>query len=725
MRLNTTLVLTALAAVPVASAAPADVAPTYVNLAKPATGAKATAVLRAAVMPGLSRVPADAECCLVTSSVKLGDLFATPLTGKKQSAAPDISAPDADEDMDMPMMPMSAPGPLDDPEFAQNVTSSAIAAGKGATATVRTMMPILHYISSKEESKQMVEAWAEEADAEFAEVIRGEKLALSRTAALEALKSLPNTPLSPIYGVVTTNHEDGAVMLPSVMKELIKAAEGTGAKPVKQGGWEGWQYSLEALVGELDTTEAVGKGVAEAIKGRSVYHLFRQDANALIVCICEKPEDCSIPETADDSVLSTPKMAFYDAALSHKLLCAGYVAPELLNAVATSTNDSIDQKLGFVGSIFRALSHEDSDKKLAFGTAGRSLNTLTSYLKSFLSDKQSKPLCLGVWQRRSGACYATLSMDACGASYAPGTLQLSRIAASDKTIFYTETTPYTPASGGKFVDMIAPIVNVYNGYEATLAASEGQGEQIASRINSVTTALKSVGKSLGNTAAVVVFDVKGTPALTYYNTVTNSKSLASGGNMLSSSMGPIFGGDRNMLRRYYKVTSGKTTTVVNFTLPAELGLNGVKPNIISTGKKIALGTSAALNQLVLKNSTGKAPFAGAVYTLRPAALGAPLAMAASVDPSAGMVAGMAGAALSAMGEIHAVDTIANGVRCINVMMKAPKGSPGMQPVARPMPGGMTRPMPAPAADDSDDDSEDDEDESEEEEDEEDEEEDEE
>ncbi len=707
MRLNTTLMLTALAAMPVVSAAPEDVAQTYVRLTKPAAAGKATAVLRAAVMPGLSRVPADVECCLVTSSMKLGDFFVTPLTGPKQAeGAPAAAEEDA-------FMAAPAAGPFDDEAFAKDITSYAIAAGKGTAVALRTMLPVMHYLSSNVESEQMAEEWAAEANAEYAETIRGEKLTLSRAAALEALKTLGSTPISPVYGVVTTNHEEGSAMIPKVMKEAIKAAEGTGAKAVKVDGWEGWQYSLEALVGELDQTEAVGKGVAEAIKGRSVYHLFRQDGNALIVCICEKPEESRIPGSAEESVLGTPKMSFYDSALSHKLICAAYAEPQLLNAVAKSSNESIDMMFGFVSTVFRALAHEHKEKSLVFGTAGRSVNTVAGYLKSFSYDKQTKPFSLGIWQRRSGASYASLSMDACGASYAPGTLQLSRMAASDKTIFYTETTPYTPAPGGKFVDMITPIVNIYNGYDSSLATASGMGEQLASRVNSVTTALKSVSKSLGKNSAVVVFDVKGTPSLTYYNTVTNSKTLASGGGMLSSSIGPIIGGDRNTLRQYYKVKSGKTTTVVNFTPPAEWGLGSVKPNIISTGKKIAIGTSAALNQLVLKNSTGKVPFTGAVYTVRPASLAAPLSMAATVDPSGGMAVGLAGAALGAMGEIHAVDTIANGVRSINVMVKAPKGSAGNAPVARPMPGGMARPMPAPGASD-DDDSEDDEEEEEEE-----------
>ena len=59
--------------------------------------------------------------------------------------------------------------------------------------------------------------------------------------------------------------------------------------------------------------------------------------------------------------------------------------------------------------------------------------------------------------------------------------------------------------------------------------------------------------------------------------------------------------------------------------------------------------------------------------------------AAAVDPSAAMLAGMAGAVLSGIGDIHAVDTIRDGVRDTHILMRKPSGEapavamPGMTP----------------------------------------------
>lgn len=706
MRLYTTLMMTAMVAAPmVATAAPSDMAQTYVSLAKPATGAKVGAVVRAGVMPGLAVLPAEVECCVATTEIRLGDFFVSPIFGKPGTGG-------AEEEGAAPAMPMAAGNsPFADPDFAQGVTSYAMGVGRGMSNALNTLIPILQYLDSKPKSEQMVEDWANEAAADYSDAIRAEKLTLSRAAALEALKKLPNTHLSPVYGVVTMNHDGGSAMLPDALKTVIEQSKGNGAEPVKENGWQGWKYKFTDMLGEVDATEAVGKEALEILKERSIYHIFKIDGNALVMCICESPSDCKIVDSADASVLGSDKMAFYDPALSHKLVCAAYVHPGLLNAVSKGTNESVTLMSAFVGNIFRAIARENEEKSLTFGSAARGVDTVAAYLKSLSYEKFAKPFTLGLWQVSSGAYHARLSMDACGASYAEGELKLSKVAASSKTIYYSESTPYTPAAGPSFVDVIAPALNIYSGYDTSLAESEGQGEKFAARGNSIATAMRSLGKSLGNTPAFVVFDVKGTPAATYFNTVTNVKSLASSANMLGSSIGILAGGDRNMLRQYYKVKKGKSSTVVNFTLPAELG--GMKPSSLYAGNKLAVGTSAALNQLIMKNAVGKRKFAGTVYTMRPASLAGLMALAGAADPSGGMVTGMAGAVLGGLGDIHAVDTITEGVRNIHILVKRPKGTPAPAPIARPMPGGA--PAPAATADDEEEEDEEEEEEEDEEE----------
>ena len=237
---------------------------------------------------------------------------------------------------------------------------------------------------------------------------------------------------------------------------------------------------------------------------------------------------------------------------------------------------------------------------------------------------------------------------------------------------------------------------MYAAVESTTSEGESSAVELSQRMQSTMSALKNVGKSLGKSSAWVVFNVKGSPQLSYYSTYSDIKGLTKSAERLAASAGTLFGVN---MKRMYKVHKGKRATSISFTLPKELSLG--KPNILMTTDRIAIGTKAALNNLVLKTARGKDSFTGAVYSIRPAAL-APMAGAvAAADPTAGMVAGMAGAMLTAVGDIHAVDTIRDGVRDIHILVKKASDTP---PPAMTLPGGAKQPDPA--TDDDSDDSED-------------------
>ena len=234
---------------------------------------------------------------------------------------------------------------------------------------------------------------------------------------------------------------------------------------------------------------------------------------------------------------------------------------------------------------------------------------------------------------------------------------------------------------------------MYAAVESTTSEGESSAVELSQRMQSTMSALKNVGKSLGKSSAWVVFNVKGSPELSYYSTYSDIKGLTKSAERLATSAGTLFGVN---MKRLYKVHKGKRATSISFTLPKELSLG--KPNILMTTDRIAIGTKAALNNLVLKTARGKDSFTGAVYSIRPAAL-APMAGAvAAADPAAGMVAGMAGAVLGAVGDIHAVDTIRDGVRDIHILVKKASDTP---PPTMTLPGGAKQPAPA-----TDDDSED-------------------
>lgn len=679
MNIKTTLTLCCAVLTGLLQAAPKDAAAVYRSLAAPPAKAQADAALRASTYPALGVLPPDvgAFMALATFSDKAATVMSSPL----------VKSGDEAEN--------STPGPFDKPENAEMVRSFALGMDAGNAATFSTFLPVYTYMASRREGAEMAEAWSASAGEDYAETIRKARFTLSHREALAAVPKVKSATLKPIYGVITVDYKS-RTKLGGLMNECIAAAKGPGAQEASVNGFKGWKYSAEALMADMDAADSVGKQVKAAAQTKSVYHLYKVQSNALIMVICENPADCKLVTDARKSVLSTDKMTFCDYAIRRKGLGIAYVSPELVNVFAAYSNTGINIMAGFGSAVFKALSKENADHITLFNSASRGAQALGNWLRSLTPGKSTKPFTLTAWKMPSGASHIRIQHDACGAAYAPGTLALARMGASSKTIFFTESTPYTPAKSFATPDLLTHAAHVYAAVETTTSEGESSAVELSQRMQATMSALKNVGKSLGKSSAWVVFNVKGSPELSYYSTYSDIKGLTKSAERLATSAGTLFGVN---MKRLYKVHKGKRATSISFTLPKELSLG--KPHILMTTDRIAIGTKAALNNLVLKTARGKDSFTGAVYSIRPAAL-APMAGAvAAADPAAGMVAGMAGAVLGAVGDIHAVDTIRDGVRDIHILVKKGSDTP---PPTMTLPGGAKQP--ATATDDDSDDSED-------------------
>lgn len=682
MNFKTTLSLCVAAFSGILSAAPKDASAVYRSLAAPPAKAHADAVSRSEAYPAMAYLPTnvDAFVSLTAFCDKAAVVLSSPLV--KSGDTPDKVSPQ---------------GPFDKPENAEIIRSFALGIDGGNAETFSAFLPIYTYLVSRREGAQLAEAWAADAADDYSDTIRKTRFTLSRNEALAAVPKVKATSLKPVYGVITVDYKSRN-KLQGLMDECISAVRGPGAESVSVNGYKGWKYTADALMPDVDNSDSIGKQVKTQAKTKSIYHLYKVQSNALIMVICENPSDCKPASNAKSSVLNTDKMAFCNHAIRRDGLGILYVSPQLVNVLAAYSNTGTNIISGFASRVFKSLSTEYPEKAMLFNSASRGATSLGSWLTSLSPAKNSKPFTITAWTMPSGASHIRIQLDACGATYAPGTLSLSRLASSPKAIFFTESTPYTPAKSFATPDLLTHAAHVYAAVDSTLASYQGDSAavQLSQRMQSTMNALKNVNKSFGKSSAWVLFNVKGSPQLSYYTTYSDIKELTRSAERLANSAGSLFG---VKMKSLYKVKKGKKATSISFTLPQELPLG--KPNILMTTNRIAIGSMAALNNLVLKNAHDKVPFTGAVYSIRLAALAPMAGAAAAVDPAAGMVAGMVGAVLGSMGDIHAADTIRDGVRDIHILVK--KGSdtpppalsmPGM------VPGGAQPPADAPSGNES-------------------------
>ena len=686
MRLLTTLPLFLLSLTSILSAAPKDAAAVYQSLAIPATKVQPNIPLRSAAYPSLALLPKDVAGFVAVREFcdQAAGLMFVPF-----SKSPDESG----------AVPSSTV--LSRPEVANAVQCFAVGCAEGNVETFGQYLPVYSCMTSRSEGLELSAGWAEAASAQYAEIIKKSKFTLSRQAAIAALKKMNTSRLYPVYAVLTLR-PGSTRYLSELLDECVKASAAPSAKAAEISGFKGWKYQASAMMAGVDPSDPIGRQVKNFASGRSIYQLYKIVGNSVVMVICENPADCKIATEPDQSVLAGDKLAFCDHSVRRRCVAVAYISAPLMTVLAGYSNAGTNILASYAASVFRALSTADEDNAAIFNPAARGAAALGKWLSSFALEKNEHPFTLCSWRLPSGTVHIRMSMDAGGASYEPGVLRLPQVGRSSKTLFYTESTPYTPSQVHSWPDLIAHGVRVFGAFDHTLSESitGGNSAQLAGRLHTSMTALKSVGAALGKSSAFVVFNVKGMPHVSYFNTISDMKALTKAAEKLSATGGSLFGGGKNLMAKYYKVKKGKKATSISFNFPKEL--TGLKPNILFTSKKIAIGSIAALNNLVLKNSHGTTPFSGAVYSLNLSALTPYIgATAAAADPSAAMAVGMAGALLGSVGDIHAVDTITDGLRSVHVLVKAPSA-----PATSEVPGSSAvGPSPAPADDEEEDDEE--------------------
>ncbi len=663
MKIRTTLTLCFLTLATLLPAAPVkDAASIYRSLVTPPAKAQANALHRAESYPSLAFLPAEVDALLALNiqPAKAAAVMSTPIV----KAAAAGAAP--------------AAGPFEKPEIAERVRSFALGVDAANTQSLATYLPIYSYMVSRKEGMELSQSWANSAVEDYAGTIRKIRFSQSRGASLAAVSKLKTTTLKPIYAVVTVNYESRNY-LPGMMSECIAAAKGPGAEAVNENGYKGWKYSAAALLPDVHYADTIGNQLKNAFSAKSVYQLYKIEDNALVMVICENPADCKIATTSKESVLNTGKLSFADYTINREGVGLLYATPELTNLFTAYSNTNVNVMSGFFSQAFKALSAENKEKATIFNSAARGAVALGDWLNSFGPQKCAKPFTVVAWRMPSGAIHIRIRQDACGASYAAGKLALTRFGASSKTVFYTESTPYTPAKKASIPDLIVHAANFYAAFDTTTAEGETTetGSQLVRRLYSPMAALKSVGKALGKSSAWTVFNVKGAPHISYYSTYSDTKALTRAGERMASTVAVLLGVKTKGL---YKARKGKRATSININLPQEFAVG--KPNVLVTSNSIAIGSLPALNNLVLKHARGNMSFTGSVYSIRPAALASIVGAAAAANPAAGMMVGMAGVVLGSIGDVHAVDTIQNGVRDIHILIRK-AGDSSIEPVALP------------------------------------------
>lgn len=616
MNIRTTLMLmAATVAGPVYAQQPAEV---YTALTAPST-VTATALQRAEAMPALAVLPADCEACFTFTNLPA---FIDHLHA--------MGAIDADDYADMP-------------DEIKAINSIAIGGGKGAAATLTTLMRLYLTYSADDmmsEFKYIISGAA----AEYKNTLNAE-LDKAHAANIETFKALlAQGKIAPAYGVLVANPGYESMiaewyeMLTSEIAE--EAAIDENQEFVSIDGFCGAKIQIPAEAAEPNpwSDDFEVALMQEAVK-RNLYILFKLEGDKIIAVICENPAEINTAATPETSILGTDKLAKADDKLTNGLHLAFYADAAAYNAYSEHRCDDITMVGKVVQDMFTALAAKGDNNQNTFNKAATAVGTFADVLPNLITGTATLPTTAFIsW---NGKCIdADLSSDNLGNVAKTAKLSLLNKAADPNTILYFETAypensklPHLNTLIDAGMDLAEGVIAISpersknaamkdmakvkaflpeakQAVEALCTIKSGLDNSFAVVLDNQATMPTSLGGKLGNTTAF--------PRVAIYSGVSDRSKLSEGWDALLSVAGNVaqkVGYDPAVVQML-PIAPKMAGTSTSYSIVLPWFTEDFVPNLTINDNAFVVGTSAKLNTEIAETATGTLDFPGAVCTIK-------------------------------------------------------------------------------------------------------------
>lgn len=624
MKMRTTLLLMAATVAPLYAQQAPPMEQVFNALAAPAETSAAPLEQRAAALPALAVVPNHCEIAVTFSHI--GDM------ADKMAKAGMFGK------MDEPL-----------PQEILNFDSVAIAATSGTT---ETLIKTFYSLSSEGYGdgsllSLLSEAWVSQADAAYAPIIKDE-MNKARAAAWEnVLQALnENGHLSPIYVVLTAKPGQESMMQQwytmAVSFLMSNVDEEMGVSAV-DGEFKGLRIQLKDTIEIDEEYDSEEDKAVKTLAQHNLHILFKMQGKALVCIICEDPAEISLPQSPEDSLLASDKLAFCDANINKPILHASYVTPEVSNILSECQLAPYRLSARTVETIFSSLARQGGENQNAFTKAAEGLHQLAELFLEKLPYKETQPSTTQVWLDGRDL-KAELSCSAPeGSAYQPGQLQLTGMADKPGVILYTEGTSITcagtavlpPASelannamdvakgailslkleeqdkASAFFSMVTPFLPDVAQLVTTLdSISQGLGNSNALVLDSAGSIPPVLGGKPGNTIAM--------PRLSFYSGVKDRAKLSAGWDSIlgiASNVATRLGTDPAVIQMLPIIPKVDGNTA-SYSVALPWFTPDMAPNVTLNDTGFTLGSSPELNGQVLASATGSSAFAGTVFNLQ-------------------------------------------------------------------------------------------------------------
>ncbi len=626
MTTRTILLTLAASVAPLYAQQPASpAAELFTAMAAPASpAAAATAEQRAQVFNALALLPQDIASFAVLTNV----------SGNLQALAESRAFPEFDAG--------------DIPAELRALDNMALAGATATPATYALLEHALVSLNSVGSSVALAEDWAGSAREGLGDAIIEELLLRADASAALPEGATEGVRIPVSYAIITSAPGEEAVLQEAA--ELLLSGLHDDCRPGVSGvdnanGFSGIRVELtETFRSELEdaTKDMAPRRKAELLEELAkhpLYILVRRQGNALILALCEDPQELKLAATPSDSLLATDKLAACDANLGKRMLAAARVSPELAS-ISNKVNAQPTFSLASgVSAVFSRLAEQEPANKEAYGKAAAAVTFLSAELQK-LTRPVTQPTTVQLWSDSN--LHLTATSDALGCSYEPGKLRLAAMAAAPKTSLYAESTPMklglTPPDGQALLDaafaLAEGVALTLNGEEqAQSAAAITMGKAFLPELQCMAAASSTICSGLDGQVAFIMDSAMATlpavggaqpgtqaeaPRFALYAGVTDRSKLGSGWESLLACAGQAAQklGVPAELVSMLPISSRQEGAAMSYSLSLPFFTQDAVPGVAVTDSGLTLGSSVNLTTQVANSATGTTPFAGAAFALR-------------------------------------------------------------------------------------------------------------
>lgn len=540
------------------------------------------------------------------------------------------------------------------------VEGLSVALGKGSSASLEAISPLLRLASSQDQVGTVTQIWASQAKENLSAVLSRVAADALAQQSQEATAQSPEVLVHPIYLTVTFKPTEPRVQdwgnsLTSSLQGFASRVDEVG-EPVDPSGKPIESVDINGMSGIRIKGSVFSQGaetptdktpLGQELEKRTFYLLVKSDAASISVVLCERPDEIHFASIPEESVLATDKLA--SSALRPGMIAAAYANPELTRWNQSFSLQSFVDTANAIRSQFEHLGPVDPASKEAYDKAAAAVGMVAEQVEKFYRATPGVPSLMQLWTEGKSVVMESTSPLPEGVSYLPTRLRLTGLAKEADTILYfeggsvqrKEALPSSSSILDGALDVArAVLLTLPEQKQDEYSAQWQMVNSFLPDAKSLSSALELMGSGLTGSSALVV-DAGGSlppalggtpgnkiaiPRISVYSGISDRSRLAAAWQQVLAVAGNVavkLGQDPAIVGML-PIMPTHAGDAMSYSVALPFFTEDMAPNVTINDTALALGSSPVLNSRVVASATGAVDFTGAVFSFHPAPLAASL-----------------------------------------------------------------------------------------------------